>query len=267
MQGSYFSVNGLDMYYEIHSTGKPLVLLHGGLGTIEMLGDILRLLSQSLQVIGVDLQAHGRTADIDRPLRYELMADDVAALIKHLRLEKADVMGYSLGGGVTLRTAIQHPEVVRKLVLVSIPFRHDGQYPEVLAAEQQVGADAAELMKQSPNYQIYSRIAPRPEDWPVLLAKVGELIRRDYEWSTEVAAIQAPTMLVYGDADSVRPAHIVQFYELLGGGRHDPGWDRSSMPTARLAILPNTTHYDISTNPLLASIVPPFLDEPMPPSK
>ncbi len=126
MQGSYFSVNGLEMYCEIHGAGKPLVLLHGGLATIEMFGPVLRLLSGSQQVIAIDLQAHGRTADIDRPLRYELMADDIAALIKHLRLEKADVMGYSLGGDVALRAAIQHPEVVRKLVLVSVPFRREG---------------------------------------------------------------------------------------------------------------------------------------------
>ena len=123
-------MNGLNLYYEIHGAGEPLILLHGGVGAIEMFGEVLPSLAQNRQVIAVDLQAHGRTADIDRPLSFELMAGDIAALIKHLGIEDADVMGYSLGGGVALRTAIQHPEVVRKLVLVSTPFKRDGWYPE-----------------------------------------------------------------------------------------------------------------------------------------
>jgi pimeloyl-ACP methyl ester carboxylesterase len=122
-------VNGLNLYYEIHGTGEPLILLHGGLGATEMFGDILPLLSNTRRVIAVDLQAHGRTADIDRPLSFEAMADDVATLIKHFGNEKADVMGYSLGGGVALRTAVRHPEVVKKLVLVSTAFKHEGWYP------------------------------------------------------------------------------------------------------------------------------------------
>ncbi len=164
--GHYADVNGLKMSCEIHGAGKPVVLLHGGAGAIEMFGEVLLpLLSENRQVIGVDLQAHGRTADINRPLSYEMMADDIAALIKHLRLEKADVMGYSLGGGVALRTAIQHPELVRKLVLVSTAYRRNEWYPEVLAAMAQSGPEAAEQMKQTPMYQLYASIAPRLEDW------------------------------------------------------------------------------------------------------
>src|SRR4030095_10493075 len=132
-KGNYATVNGLKMYYEIHGAGKPLILLHGGLGAIEMFGPNLPVLAKRRQVIAVDLQGHGRTADIDRPIRLELMADDIAALIKHLGLERADVMGYSMGGGVALRTAIQHPELVRKLVAISIPFKRSGWYPENLA--------------------------------------------------------------------------------------------------------------------------------------
>jgi pimeloyl-ACP methyl ester carboxylesterase len=124
--GKYAAVNGLDLYYEIHGEGEPMILLHGGVGAIEMFGEVLPLLAEGRRVIAVDLQAHGRTADIDRPMTFEAMADDVAALIEHLELGKADIMGYSLGGGVALRTAIQHPEVVRKLVLVSTPFKRDG---------------------------------------------------------------------------------------------------------------------------------------------
>ena len=132
-KGNYAEVNGLEMYYEIHGTGEPLILLHGGVGAIEMFGEVLPLLAEGRQVIAADLQAHGRTADIDRPLSFESMADDIAALIEHLGFAKADVMGYSLGGGVALQTAIRHPEVVRKLVVVSTPFERDGWYPEILA--------------------------------------------------------------------------------------------------------------------------------------
>ena len=263
-KGGYAEVNGLEMYYEVHGGGEPLILLHGGVGAIEMFGEVLPLLAEGRQVIAADLQAHGRTAAIDRSLSYEAMADDVAALIEHLDLEKADIMGYSLGGGVALQTAIRHPEVVRKLVVVSTPFRRDGWYPEVLAGMEQMGPEAAEPMKGTPMYALYSSVAPRPEDWPVLLTKLGELLRKDYEWSVEVAAIEALTMIVVGDADSVRTAHAVEFFELLGGGKADAGWDGSGMSASRLAILPSTTHHDIFSSPTLASAVSPFLDAPMP---
>ena len=265
--GNYASVNGLNMYYEIHGAGKPLVLLHGGVGAIEMFGEVLPLLAEGRQVIAVDLQAHGRTADIDRPLRYELMADDISALIKHLGFESADVMGYSLGGGVALQTAIQHPEVVRKLVFVSTPFKRDGWYPEVLAGMGQMGPEAVEPMKQTPMYQLYARVAPRLEDWPVLLTKLGQLLRQDYDWSKDVTTITAPTLIVVGDADSVRTVHAVELFELLGGGKTDAGWDGAGMSNARLAILPATTHYTIFFSTTLASTVIPFLDAPMPGAK
>jgi len=262
--GSYAFVNGLNLYYEIHGAGEPLILLHGGVGAIQMFGEVLPSLARNRQVVAVDLQAHGRTADIDRELRFELMAGDIAALIKHLGIEEADVMGYSLGGGVALRTAIQHPEVVRKLVLVSTPFKRDGWYPEILAGMGQMGPQVAEPMKQTPMYQLYASIAPKPEDWPVLLTKLGDLLRQDYDWSNEVAAIKAPTLIVVGDADSVRTAHAVEFFELLGGGKVDAGWDGSGMSNARLAILPATTHYNIYSSPQLSAVVAPFLDAPMP---
>lgn len=228
----YAPVNGLRMYYEIHGTGKPLILIHGGAGSTANFTEI-PLLSNSRQVIAVDLQAHGRTADIDRPLSYEAMADDIAALIKYLGLEKADVMGYSLGGGVALRTAIQHPDLVRKLVVVSTTFKHTGWYPEILAAMAQSGPAQAEQMKQSPMYQTYARVAPKPADWPVLFTKLGELLRKDYDWSKHGASIKAPALLVFGDADAVRTAHAVEFFELLGGGKKDAGWDGSGMPKSQ----------------------------------
>jgi pimeloyl-ACP methyl ester carboxylesterase len=267
LKTGYAPVNGLNLYYEIHGTGEPLILLHGGLAATEMFGEIMPLLSNTRRVIAVDLQAHGRTADIDRPLSYDAMADDIAALIKHLGIAKADVMGYSVGGGVALRTTVRHPEVVRKLVLVSTAFKRDGWYPEIAAGMAQIGAEAAESMKQTPMYQLYTRIAPKPADWPMLLTKLGELLRKDYDWSKDVAAIRAPTLLVFGDADAVRTAHAVQFFELLGGGKKDGGWDGSGMPNARLAILPGLTHYSICSSLALPSTVTPFLDAPMPGTK
>jgi pimeloyl-ACP methyl ester carboxylesterase len=257
----YAPVNGLRMYYEVHGTGKPLVLIHGGAGSTQMFLPIFDQLSQRRQVIAVELQGHGHTADIDRPLSYELMADDIAGLIKYLKLGQADIMGYSLGGGVALRTAIQHPELVRKLVLISTTSKRNGWYPEVLEAMGK-GAENPETMKQTPMYQAYARVAPRVQDWPVLMTKLSELLKQDYDWSKEVAELKMPVLLVYGDADSVRTSHAVEFFELLGGGKRDGGWDGSGMTRNRLTILPATTHFTISTSPVMEAYASSFLDEP-----
>jgi len=256
----YAPVNGLKLYYEIHGTGEPLVLLHGGLGASAMFAGIFTEFSAKRKVIAVDLQAHGRTADIDRPMTFQAMASDVAGLLQHLGIAKADVMGYSLGGGVAAHVAFANPEAVRKLVVVSTAFKKDGWYPEINAGMAQVGAAAAEPMKQTPMYQMYASIAPRPQDWPVLLTKIGELLRKDYDWSQNVAAIKSPTFLVFGDADAVRTAHAVQFFELLGGGKKDGGWDGSGISNARLAILPGATHYNIFTSPALVAAASAFLE-------
>src|SRR6266566_2358119 len=257
--GHYAEVNGIKLYYEIHGTGRPLILLHGGLGAIEMFGPNLPALAQGRQVIAVDLQGHGRTADIDRPLSVALMADDIAALIKHLGLASADVMGYSLGGGVALQTAIRHPEVVRKLVVVSTPFRRNAFYPDILAQQGQVGAAAAEAMKQTPMYQLYASIGPR------LLGKIGEAMKQDFDFAQEIRGIKATTLVVAADADIFPPAHAVELFGLLGGGQRDGGWDGSGRPKSRLAILPGLTHYTTFNAPALAATVIPFLDEPAAP--
>ena len=263
----YAPVNGLKLYYETHGTGEPLILVHGAVGAAEMFAEILPALARARRVVAVDLQAHGHTADIDRALSFEAMADDIAALIGHLGMKKADVMGYSLGGGVALHTAVRHPDVVRKLVLVSAAFKRDGWYPEIQAGMSQMGPGAAEPMKQTPMYPLYVRIAPKPDNWPVLLTKIGDLVRKEYDWSKDVAAIKAPTLLVFGDADAVRAAHAVEFFELLGGGKRDAGWDGSGMSNARLAILPGLTHYNVFSSPVLAATVTPFLDAPLPGAK
>jgi pimeloyl-ACP methyl ester carboxylesterase len=255
------------MYYEIHGAGRPLVLLHGGLGAIEMFGANLPALAKGRQVIGVDLQGHGRTADIDRPLNVELMADDIAALIKYLKLERPDIMGYSLGGVIALQVAIRHSEVIGKLVVVSAPFRRNAFYPEILAQQGQVSAAAAEAMKQTPMYQLYSSIAPRPADWPKLLDKISEAMKKDFDFSRAIAGIKATTLIVAADADIFPPAHAVELFGLLGGGKRDGGWDGSGRPKSRLAILPGLTHYTIFSDPALAATVITFLDEPGAPVK
>lgn len=264
VKGDYAAVNGLRLYYEIHGQGKPLILLHGGLNNVTLLGDTLTALAQDHQVIAVDLQGHGRTADIDRPLRYALMADDIAALIRHLGFAQVDVMGYSLGGGTALRIAIQHPNLVRKLVLVSVACKRTGSYPEVLAAMDQMSGAAAKFMQGAPIYQSYVQISPTPENFPILLDKLGDMLRQPYDWSSEVAALTMPILLVFADADSVSTDHMAEFYNLLGGGQRDAGWDGAYKPTTQLAILPGLTHYDIFTSPLLPVVVTPFLAAPPP---
>ncbi len=263
-QGQSANVNGLKLYYEVHGQGQPLILLHGGLGGISMFEPILPSLAENRQVIAVELQAHGHTADIDRPFSFELLADDIAALIDQLGLRTVDVMGYSLGGGVALQTAIRHPTAIRKLTLVSTPCKRQGWYPEVLAGMAAMNATSAQAMIGSPPHQAYVSVAPRPQDWPVLVEKTGRLLGQDYDWSADVAAFKAPALLAFADADSVRPEHIVEMFQLLGGGKRDAGWDGSGVSNARLAILPATTHYNIFFSPMLVPIVTAFLDAPLP---
>lgn len=257
----YAPINGLELYYEIHGTGQPLILLHGGFGSTGMFTGLLPALAADHQVIAVELQGHGRTADIARPLRFEHMADDIAALIAHLGLTRASILGYSLGGSVAFQTAIRHPEMIERLVVVSAPYQRNGWYAESRAGMDQMGAAVAEPMKQTPMYEAYAQIAPRPDDWATMWDKMGDLLRQEYDWSAGVAGLALPTMLVIGDADSISPAHAAAFFGLLGGGQRDGGWDRSGVTRHRLAILPGATHYDILAAPTLASLVVSFLAE------
>ena len=253
--------NGVNYYYEIHGSGEPLLLLHGGLGSTDMFrSSLLPALAKTRQVIAVDLQGHGRTTLGDRPINLIDIGNDLAQVLDQLRLEQVDVVGYSFGAGAGLRLAIQHPTAVRRLVVVSAPYAQNGFFPEMLPQQAAVGAAMAEQMKETPMYKSYVAVAPNPNDFPRLLDRMGEFMRRPYDWSEDVKKLSIPVMLVYGDADMVRPEHIVQFYQLLGGGLKDAGWQREHMARARLAIIPDVTHYEMFLSPSLAPTILPFLD-------
>jgi pimeloyl-ACP methyl ester carboxylesterase len=260
--GRYAEVNGINLYFETHGAGRPLILLHGGLGSGEMFGPVLPALAARHQVIAVDLQGHGRTADIDRPIDVRLMADDIAALIDHLRLDKPDLVGYSLGGGVALHTAAKYPAKVGRLVVASAYLRPDAIYPEIREQQGQVSAAAAEFMKDTPMYQLYQRVAPRPEDFPRLLDKIGESMSKDFDYTEEVRGLQVPTLIVAADSDMAPPSHFVEVFKLLDGGLRDGGWMGEGRPKGghALAILPGLTHYNAFSSPLFASATLAFLD-------
>jgi pimeloyl-ACP methyl ester carboxylesterase len=262
--GAYADVNGINLYYETQGSGRPLVLLHGGLGSGEMFGPILPTLAANHRVIAVDLQGHGRTADIDRPIDVRLMAGDIAALIEHLGLDKPDVLGYSLGGGVAFHLAVQRPDLVRRLVMVSANIRRDAIPAEMLAQQGQVNAAAVEFMKDTPMYQLYQRVAPRPQDFGRLLDKIGAGMAKDFDFSDEMRNIKVPTLIVAADADMAPPSHYVEVFKLLDGGLRDGGWMGENRPKGghALAILPGLQHYNLAGSPLLAAVALAFLDTP-----
>ena len=259
-KSGHLLVNGLRYYYAVYGTGEALLLLHGGLGQIEMFGPNLTKLAETREVIGVDLQGHGRTELGDREISPVDMGKDMADLLKKLGYEKVDVLGYSMGAAVAFQFAAQFPEMIRRLVLVSCSLSQDGFYPEMLPQQAAVGAEVAEQMKETPMYKSYAAIAPHPEDFPKLLDKMGAWMRRSYDWSGDVKKLTMPVMLIYGDSDMIRLEHSVKFYQLLGGGLKDAGWQREHMSRNRLAILPNLTHYEMGLAPELVDTALPFLD-------
>jgi pimeloyl-ACP methyl ester carboxylesterase len=252
---SYAPVNGLDMYYEVHgSGGRPLVLLHGALSGIgTSFGKVLPLLARSRQVIAVEFQAHGRTADIDRPLSTEHLADDVAALLRGIGVAQADVFGYSLGAGVAAQLGVAYPELVGKLVLASVSLNAEGMHPGLLDGIDML---QPEHLAGSPFQLEYAAIAPNPDDWPVLIEKVKQFDREFRGWPAETfAALAMPVLLVIGDSDIIRPEHAVELFRLLGGG---VAGDSVGLPRSRLAVLPGTTHV---TLPDRAEWLVPMIDE------
>ena len=254
------AVNGVELYYEIHGKGAPLVLLHGGVTPSETFGVPLAEMSKRHQVIAIHLRGHGLSSDADAPWSCELMADDVAALLDQIGVSKADVMGYSLGGGVALQLTIRHPEKVNRLVAISIAFRAEGgNYPEVREAFKHMPAQAEMIGGQiagSPLATLYPDV-----DWVRMMRKTGEMNLAAHDWSKDVAAIKAPTLLIFGDADSIMLEHMIEFYKLLGGGQRDAGFDGSLRSANRFAVIPNTTHYNILGSPAMTQVATDFLPQ------
>lgn len=263
MSSGYADVNGIRLYHEIHGSGAPLVLLHGGLMTIPQMSALLEPLARTHQVIAVELQGHGRTADNDRPLSFETMGDDIAALLNQLKISQADIVGLSLGAAVGLRTAIQHPEKVRRLVVISSPYAKSGWYPEAQKGMGQVGAAMAEHLTQTPTGK-FSTQWPEPQRFPRFLDKMGKMLGASYDWSADVKKLPMPMMLVFADNDSVSQQHIAEFFALLGGGVQEPGWVNTKLSRARLAIVPGYSHYNFATAPELAPIIEKYLASPIP---
>ena len=258
----HIAANGVNYYYEVYGKGEPLLLLHGGLGSIDMFagGPVLSTLAAERQVIAVDLHGHGRTQLGSRAIDLVDIGNDLAIVLKELGYAQVDAVGYSFGGGAAFRLAVQHPAMVRRLVLVSAGFAQDGFHPEMLPMQAQIGAGMAEMMKNTPMYQSYAKVAPDVSEFPKLLDNMGALMRKPYNWAEDVKALKMPVMLVFGDSDMYRPEHVIEFYKLLGGGQRDAGWMREHMSQNRLAILPGLTHYDIFMSPVLAQTILPFVN-------
>lgn len=256
----YVAANGVNYWFEARGKGEPLLILHGGLMSAGMFGPVITKLAETRRVIGLDLHGHGHTALGNRSIDIVDIGRDLGVVIQKLGLRQVDVVGYSFGGLSALQLAFQHPSLVRRLVVVAAPYARSGWHTEMLPQQAAVGAAMADAMKGTPMYESYVAIAPRPQDFPRLLDNMGALMRQPYDWSAQVKQLRMPVMLVFGDADMVRPDHIVSFYNLLGGGLRDAGWTREHMSTNRLAILPDLTHYEIGEAPILATTVLPFLD-------
>ena len=228
-------IRGVRYHVATFGSGEPLLLLHGGLGETGMFGPVLGMLAEHRTVIGVDLQGHGRSTLGDREIVPEDIADDLDTLLGKLGHARLDVLGYSFGGNIAFRLAVQHPDRVRRLVLVSAGYATDGFYPELRAQQGAVNASLAETLRETPMYQVYAEVAPHPEDFPQLLDRMGRWMASSFEWSEDVKRLRGPVLLVFGDSDMFQLEHVIAFYRLLGGGERDAGWMREHMSPNRLA--------------------------------
>ena len=255
-------MNGIRLYHEIYGEGEPLVLIHGGLTTIGEMQGWVRPLAKTWQVIAVEMQGHGRTADTDRPMSFTTMGDDIAALLESRKIPKADLVGHSFGGASAIRAAIQHPEKVRRLVVISSPYARSGWYPEAQRGMSQVGAAMAENMMQTPTGK-FSKEWPEPQRFPQFLDKMGKLMSEDYDWSTDITKLPMPALLVFADNDSVSQKHVAKFFALLGGGMKEPGWLNTQLSKSRLAVVPGYSHYNFITSAEVPQIIGKFLADPL----
>jgi pimeloyl-ACP methyl ester carboxylesterase len=257
------SAEGLQVYYSIYGKGDPIVVMAGGFGDATSMMQTIEPLSRKRQVIAIELEGHGHTALRASPMSHEKNGDDVAAVLRHLKIPKADIAGYSHGADAALRMAIQHPEMVRNLIVISTATGSDGWYPDNLKAMRSMTSAQAEQMKQTPMYkQWWAPFAPHPEQWPTLLDRMGDLMRKDYDWRPEIAKLQMPTLLLFCDHDAVPTKHIAEFFALFGGGLKDAGWQQPKYARARLAIVPGYTHYNFGMGPDMARVIEAYLEKP-----
>jgi pimeloyl-ACP methyl ester carboxylesterase len=259
----YADVNGIRLYHEIYGRGEPLVLIHGGLTTIGQMQGWIEPLATTRQVIAVEMQGHGHTADTDRPMRFTTLGDDIAALLDHLDIATADVAGHSFGGAAAIRAAIQHPDKVRRLVVISSPAMKSGWYPEAQRGMSQVGAPMAGNMMQTPTGKLSAQW-PEPQRFPHFLDKMGTLLGEDYDWSAEIARLPMPVLLVFADNDSISQRHVAEFFALLGGGVTEPGWVNTRLSRSRLAVISGYSHYNFLMSPEVPQILGKFLADPLP---
>ncbi len=261
VSSGYAAVNGIKMYHEIYGEGEPLVLIHGGLTTIDQMQGWVRPLAKTRRVIAVEMQGHGRTVDTDRPMSFPTMGDDIAALLDYLKISNVDLVGHSFGAASALRAAIQHRDQVRRLVVISSPAARSGWFPEAQRGMSQVSAAMAEHMMRTPTGQ-FSRQWPEPQRFPQFLDKFGKMMGEDYDWTKDVARLPMPVLLVFADNDSISLKHIAEFFALLGGGVKEPGWVNTQLSQSRLAVVPGYSHYNLLTSPEVPQIVAKFLVDP-----
>ncbi|MGH7175835.1 MAG: alpha/beta fold hydrolase, partial [Tepidisphaeraceae bacterium] len=253
----YAPVNGLKMYYEVHGSGEPVVLLHGAFMTItNNWNGWISELSKTRKVIAVEMQGHGRTADVPRDVTYKNLADDVAALLNYLKIPRADLIGYSMGGTVAMQCAIRHPDKVRKAVIISSTFRPDGTIAEALESIPKLTADD---FKGSPLETEYKKLSPTPDDFPKFVQRIVAMVSKGYDLGADkLKASKAPMFFIHGDADGVRLEHVAEMFRLKGGEVHGDMKPRSE---SRLAILPNTTHVTLMQRmSIIVPMVNDFLD-------
>src|SRR5258708_20638446 len=262
MSNGCADVNGIKLYHEIYGDGDPLVLIHGGLTTIGEMQGWVQPLAKTRRGIAVEMQGHGRTADTDRPMSFATMGDDIGALLEHLKIPKADLVGHSFGGATAIRAVVQHPDKVRRLVVISSPYARSGWYAETQEGMGRISASMAENMMQTPTGQL-SQQWPEPQRFPQFLDKMGRMMSEDYDWSADIAKLPIPVLLVFADNDSISQKHVAQFFALLGAAVKEPCWQNTQLSKSRLAIVPGYSHYNFITSPEAPQIIRKFLDDPL----
>ncbi|GGH29256.1 oxidoreductase [Dyadobacter endophyticus] len=256
LKSGYAPVNGLKLYYEIHGQGQPLLLLHGSFMTISLnWGQIIPELAKTRQVIAVEMQGHGHTADIDRPISYQAMAEDAAALLGYLKIDSTEVLGYSLGATIGLQMAAEHPKLVKKLIFISSAYKTEGW---TKATRDQIAMLKPEFLVNTPLKTEYDKFAPDPKHWNAFISKMLVFENQHFDVGIEkIRKLKFPILMINGDNDGVEFEHSAELYRAFGGGVMA---DIVAPPRSQYAILPGKSHVTLMMDtPALTSIILPFL--------